>query len=123
MTDARQDRPHAISIEPSTHRVTVIVAGLVIADSAKAKVLHEKGLDDVLYIPRTDIVMTELRQTDHSTHCPFKGDATYFSIPAGGERSENAAWSYESPLPGAEAIKEHLAFYPDRVTRIETVPH
>ncbi|BES70294.1 hypothetical protein RE428_13120 [Marinobacter nanhaiticus D15-8W] len=88
MTDAQHDHPHAISIEPSTHRVTVIVAGLVIADSAQAKVLHEKGLDDVLYIPRMDVVMTELRQTDHSTHCPFKGDATYFSIPAGGERSE-----------------------------------
>lgn len=122
MSDSQQDRPHAISIEPSAQRVTVIVAGLVIADSASAKVLHEKGLNDVLYIPREDVVMTELRQTDHATHCPFKGDATYFSIPAGGERSENAAWSYESPLPGAEAIKDHLAFYPDRITRLETTP-
>lgn len=121
MTDAQQqDRPHAIAIEPSTQRVTVVVAGLVIAYSANAKVLHEKGLEDMLYVPRKDVAMTELRQTDHSTHCPFKGDATYFSIPAGGERSVNAAWSYESPLPAAEAIKDHLAFYPDRVTRIET---
>ncbi|MGP4846044.1 DUF427 domain-containing protein [Marinobacter sp. 1Y8] len=125
MTDTetqKQDHPHAISVESSTQRVKVIVAGLVIADSADGKVLHEKGLNDVLYLPRKDVVMTELRQTDHSTHCPFKGDATYFSIPAGGERSANAVWSYESPLPGAEAIQNHLAFYPDRVTRIETIP-
>jgi len=118
----KQDHPHAISIEPSSQRVRVIVADLVIADSVNAKVLHEKGLDDVLYLPRKDVVMAELQQTDHSTHCPFKGDATYFSIPAGGERSTNAVWSYESPLPGAEAIQNYVAFYPDRVTRIETVP-
>lgn len=122
MTAPSDQRPHAISIEPASARVVVTVGDQVIADSLNALILHEGGLPDVFYIPREDVAFTQLSRTDHSTHCPFKGDASYFSIPAGGPRSGNAVWSYESPLPGVEAIRDHLAFYPDRVDRIDSQP-
>ncbi len=63
--------------------------------------------------------MSLLERTDHATYCPYKGDCAYFSIPAGGGRSTNAAWTYEAPHPAVSAIKDHLAFYPDRVGAIE----
>jgi uncharacterized protein (DUF427 family) len=66
--------------------------------------------------------MSLLARTDHSSHCPFKGDAAYYSIPVGGARSENAVWTYESPYEAVAAIRDHLAFYPDRVDAIEERP-
>ncbi|AMO99487.1 hypothetical protein CAter282_1603 [Collimonas arenae] len=66
--------------------------------------------------------MSLLQRTDHATYCPYKGDCTYFSIPLGGNRSVNAVWSYETPHAAVAAIKDHLAFYPDRVDAIEERP-
>jgi uncharacterized protein (DUF427 family) len=63
--------------------------------------------------------MAQLARTDRTTYCPYKGDATYFSIPVGGERAGNAVWTYETPYPAVADIKDHLAFYPDRVDAIE----
>jgi len=65
--------------------------------------------------------MNLLRRTTHQTYCPYKGDCSYYSVPVGGERSLNAAWSYENPHPAMAAIEGHLAFYPDRVESIEVV--
>ncbi len=62
--------------------------------------------------------MSQLQRTTHATYCPYKGDCAYFSIPASGTRSDNAVWTYESPYPAVEAIREHLAFYPNRVDAI-----
>jgi uncharacterized protein (DUF427 family) len=73
----------------------------------------------VQYIPRKDVAMPLLERTDHATYCPYKGDCAYYSIPLGGERSVNAVWTYEAPYPAVAAIKEHLAFYPDRIGTIE----
>jgi uncharacterized protein (DUF427 family) len=73
----------------------------------------------VLYIPRADADMSLLTPSTHRTHCPYKGDANYFSIAAGGHSSQNAVWSYEQPFPAMMEIKDHLAFYPDRVDAIE----
>jgi uncharacterized protein (DUF427 family) len=70
-------------------------------------------------IPRSDADMSLLKRTDHQTHCPYKGDASYFSIVADGRSAENAVWSYEQPFPAVDEIKEYLAFYPDRVDAIE----
>jgi uncharacterized protein (DUF427 family) len=85
---------HPITIEPTKGRVTVTVAGRVVADSAAALTLREASYPPVQYIPRPDVDMTLLEKTAHESYCPYKGDASYFSIPAGGSKSENAVWSY-----------------------------
>ena len=110
---------HPISIERNPGHVVVSVAGRVIADTREALTLHEAGYPAVQYIPRKDVDMTLLRRTDRTTYCPYKGECSYFSIPAGGDRSTNAVWTYEAPYDAVAPIKDHLAFYPDRVDAIE----
>ena len=110
---------HPITIDRNPKRVRVLVGGRVVADSKDALSLREATYPVVQYIPRQDVDMTLLARTTHASHCPYKGKASYFSIPAGGSRAENAIWSYETPHPAVAAIKEHLAFYPDRVDTIE----
>ncbi len=110
---------HPISIERNTNRVVVSVAGRVIADTREALTLSEAHYPAVEYIPRKDVDMTLLARSDRSTYCPYKGDASYFSIPLGGERSIDAVWTYETPYAAVAGIKDHLAFYPDRVDTIE----
>lgn len=112
---------HPISITPNTARVVVTLGGKTIADSQRALTLREAAYPPVQYIPRDDVDMAQLRRTDHSTHCPYKGDAAYYSVPAGGSRAENAAWSYETPHAAVAQIAGHLAFYPDRVDAIEEI--
>jgi len=111
---------HPITIEREPKRVVVTVAGEIIASSNDALVLHEATYPPVYYIPRADSDMTKLARTDHGSYCPFKGDASYFSIPIGGDRSVNAVWTYEAPYDAVASIKDHLAFYPTRVDSIET---
>lgn len=110
---------HPITIERNPSRVVVTVAGRIIADTRNALTLREAHYPPVLYIPRKDVDIARLERTEHSTYCPYKGDAAYFSIPSGGERAVNAIWTYESPYPAVEPIREHLAFYSDRVDSIE----
>ena len=112
---------HPITISPSRTRIIVTVAGRHIADTLKALTLQEAVYPPVYYIPRIDVDMSQLQRTSHQTYCPYKGDCAYYSIPAGGERSVNAAWTYESPYPAASGIREYLAFYPDRVDAIEFI--
>jgi len=106
---------HPITIAASPARYVVTVAGRVVADTREALLLREASYPAVPYIPRKDVDMTLLARTDHATYCPYKGDCCYFSIPLGGARADNAVWSYEAPYPATAAIKDHLAFYPDRV--------
>ena len=113
---------HPITIEPASSRIVVTVGGQTVADSRKALVLREASYPAVFYIPRADADMALLTRTDHESHCPYKGEAAYFSIPAGGPRAVNAIWSYEAPHAAVAAIKDHLAFYPDRVDAIEERP-
>ena len=109
---------HPITIEHNPDRVVVSVAGRVIADTRDALTLREATYPAVQYIPRKDVDMALLQRTDHATYCPFKGECSYFSIPLGGERSTNAVWTYEAPYAAVASIKDHLAFYPDRVDAI-----
>jgi uncharacterized protein (DUF427 family) len=121
MTAKPMKRPgadHPITIEPNPARVVVSVAGRTVADTRNALTLREASYPPVLYIPRGDVDMSLLERTDHATYCPYKGDCAYYSIPAGGQRSANAAWSYEAPYDSVAGIKDHLAFYPDRVEGI-----
>lgn len=110
---------HPITIERNPNRVVVTVAGRVVADTTAALTLREASYAPVFYIPRRDVDMALLTRTEHATYCPYKGDCAYYSIPAGGQRAVNAAWSYEAPYAAVAAIKGHLAFYRDRVDAIE----
>ena len=109
---------HPITIERNAHRIVVTVAGRVVADTRDALTLREASYPAVQYVPRKDVDMALLERTDHITYCAYKGDCAYYSIPAGGERSINAVWTYEEPYAAVAAIKDHVAFYPDRVDEI-----
>jgi len=112
---------HPITVRPNPARVVVRAAGRVIADTASALTLREATYPPVHYIPRKDVDMSQLQRTELSTYCPFKGDCAYYSIPAAGDRGENAAWTYELPFDAVAPIREHLAFYPDRVDSIAEI--
>jgi uncharacterized protein (DUF427 family) len=107
---------HPITIARHPARIVVSLAGQTIADTSDALSLAESTYPAVFYIPRKDVDMALLTSTEHSTYCPYKGEASYFSLPLAGARGENAVWSYESSYPSVQDIKGHLAFYPDRVT-------
>jgi uncharacterized protein (DUF427 family) len=109
---------HPIAIEANPARVVVTVAGETVADTRRAMTLREATYPPVHYIPREDVRMDLLERTDHSTYCPYKGEAAYFSIPAGGERSANAVWTYEQAYDAVGEIGDYLAFYPNRVDEI-----
>jgi len=107
---------HPITIAPANGRVVVRFAGEIVADTAHALELREASYPAVLYIPRADAKMERYARTAHSTHCPYKGDASYFDLAAADRTAANAVWSYETPYPAMAQIKDHLAFYPQHVS-------
>ena len=113
---------HPITIERNPKRVVVSIGSAILADSRDALILREAGYPAVQYIPRRDLDMALLERSAHATYCPYKGDCAYFSIPSGGERAINAVWTYEAPYEAVAAIRNHLAFYPERVDAIEERP-
>ena len=113
---------HPIAITPNRQRVLVKAAGALVADTRDALTLQEASYPPVQDIPRKDVDMKLLQRTDHSSHCPYKGDASYYSVPSGGEKSVNAVWTYENPYPAVAQIKDYVAFYPSRVDAIEERP-
>jgi uncharacterized protein (DUF427 family) len=112
---------HPITISPAEGRVRVTVAGRIVAESARALRLEEKGHPAVYYLPRDSADMSLLVRTEHSTYCPYKGDCAYYSIPIGGVNSENAVWTYEKPYEAVAEIEGYLAFYPSGVDAIEVI--
>jgi len=110
---------HPITITPTAGRVTVAANGKRVVDTRDALTLKEAGYPPVQYIPRRDVDMTQLQRSLHQTYCPYKGECTYYNVPAAGERSANAVWTYEAPYAAVSAIREYLAFYRDRVDAIE----
>jgi uncharacterized protein (DUF427 family) len=110
---------HPITIAPTARRVVVTVGGRVVADSRNALTLQEASYPAVQYVPLADVDLSLLERTTHATYCPYKGDCAYYSVPAGGERAVNAVWTYEQPYDAVAAIRDHVAFYPDRVDAIE----
>jgi uncharacterized protein (DUF427 family) len=109
---------HPITIAANPGRIVVTVAGKTVADTRSALTLREAAYPAVQYIPREDVDMSMLQRTGHATHCPYKGDCSYYSIAAAGERGVNAVWTYEAPFDAVASIAGHLAFYPDRVDSI-----
>lgn len=106
---------HPITIAPAARSWRVRFNGRVVADSAGALLLKEASYPPVIYFPRADVTTDLLSRTERSTHCPYKGDATYFTLSVDGQVAPNVIWSYETPFPTMEAIVGHLAFYADRV--------
>jgi len=111
----RKHPGHSIVTQPASMRVQVRAGGAVIADSRDALVMKEGDYPPVYYFPRADVAMDRLVRSSHTTYCPFKGTASYFSLRDG---PENAVWSYEAPYDEMSAIRERLAFYPDKVDSI-----
>lgn len=110
------DHPITVTAQPA--RVVVKAGGHVIADTTRALNLQEASYPAVQYIPRDDVDMAQLAPTSHTSHCPYKGDATYFSI-AASPRGTNAVWTYEHPHDAVAEIAGYVAFYPDRVDSID----
>ena len=106
---------HPITIAPAEGRVVVRWRGHTIVDTKHALELREHVYPPVFYVPREDADMTMFARTEHMTTCPYKGHANYFSLRDGESVDANAVWTYETPIVGVDAIKDHLAFYPDRV--------
>ena len=106
---------HPIGIARNPNRVEVRAGDTLIADTSAALTLREANYPPVQYIPRADVDMAQLRRSDHSTHCPYKGDAAYFDIIVLGERGRNKVWTYEHPHLAVVEIAEYLAFYPNIV--------
>ena len=106
---------HPITVAPAGRRMRARVGQHVIADSAAAVELKEADYPAVVYFPRKDVETGFLSKTERTTHCPYKGDASYYSMLVNGELYENVVWSYEAPFPAMEAITGMVAFYADRV--------
>ena len=104
---------HPITIEPTNGRVRVRVNGQLVADTDAALQLKEASYDVVQYVPFSDVAQNVLTRTDTSTYCPFKGDASYYSVTAGGT-VDDVVWTYDHPYPAVAAIAGHVAFYPDK---------
>jgi len=111
---------HPITITPNPRRVRIMAGAIVVAESSRALTLKEAKYPAVQYLPREDANMALLERTERTTHCPYKGDASYYSIKADGKTLDNAIWTYETPFPAMTEIAGHLAFYPDKV-KIEEV--
>ncbi len=106
---------HRILFDHFPRRVRATFNGVTVIDTVQGRLLHESNILPALYVPRADVRTDLLQPTDLSTHCPFKGDANYWSIAVGDRTSENAAWEYPGTLDGAEWLADHLAFYWDRL--------
>jgi uncharacterized protein (DUF427 family) len=110
---------HTITTEPVDGLVTARWGGEVVAESQDALLLRETGLPPVTYFPIDDVRLDLLHRTEHHTRCPFKGEASYWSIEVGDRRSEDMAWAYEDPLPARLDLKDRIAFYADRLESLE----
>jgi len=110
---------YVLTMEPAGKLVRVTFAGEMIAASDRALVMHEGQYDPIYYLPNDDVRLDMLRRSSHSTHCPFKGDASYWSIEVGENRAANAAWSYENPFDEVAEIAGAMAFYADKVDAIK----
>ncbi len=113
---------HKVELKRDTARVRVIFAGETIADSADVITVHEGSYPPVHYLTRADVREEVLTRTDHSTHCPFKGDASYWSVTAGGKTAENAVWSYEAVFDEVPELAGRVAFYADKMDEIIADP-
>jgi uncharacterized protein (DUF427 family) len=105
-----------ITIGPAEGTWVIRAGGAIVAETTAALELVEGGMTPVIYFPRGDVAMALMEPSTTRSNCPWKGEAAYFSVIVPSGKIADAAWSYETPLPGSEAIAGYLAFYPTRVT-------
>ena len=110
-----QKPEYRMEFEPSPRRVSVVFNGVTVADSRRGMVLRETRLEPVYYLPVEDVRMDLMRRTDYHSHCPFKGNASYWTLTVGEQTADNVLWGYEDPLPEAAALKGYVAFYRNRM--------
>jgi uncharacterized protein (DUF427 family) len=110
---------YRVDLLPEQRRVTVTFAGVTIADSTAALRIEESNHQPVFYLPEKDVRLDLMHPTDHHTHCPYKGQASYWTIEAGGKRAENAVWAYPKPYDEVPGLAGHFAFYGNRVDAIK----
>ena len=115
MGDVSNSSAHEISATQTVWRVNVEFNGVTIADSSKAILFREGSMAPVYYFPRDDVRMDLMRRSQHKPHCPFKGDASYWSLTVGEKSLQNVVWSYEKPIDEVESIKSLIAFYMDHL--------
>ena len=115
------DDNHPITITPNNDRVVVTLGERTVADTTSALTLQESTYPAVQYVPLSDVDPAVLERTDHATYCPYKGDASYYSLVADGETHDNAVWTYETPYDAVAPIAGHVAFYPN-VVDVRTYP-
>jgi len=113
---------HTVRLKANLNRVRALYQGHVIADTNHALTVLETGLAPVQYFPREDVEMGFLGKTEHHTHCPYKGEASYFTLTMDVHVEENVVWTYENPIHDVLAIKDYVAFYPNRVEVYELSP-
>lgn len=113
---------HPITMTRNPNKIRVTLGGQIVAQTTRALTMKEASYAPVHYIPRADVRMELLERSQHSSHCPYKGEAAYYSIGAGSRKAANAVWTYEKPFPAVSQIESLLAFYPDRVDAIEELP-
>jgi uncharacterized protein (DUF427 family) len=106
---------HRLLLQPFPRRVRARFAGEVVLDSMRGALLHESNILPRLYVPLDDVRADLLERTDHSTHCPFKGDASYWSVRVGDHVAENAVWTYEEPIDEASWLRGLVSVYPERM--------
>jgi len=116
-----QNPQHRVDTGPAGVRIRITFNGEIVADTRDAIRLEESGYAPVFYIPRTDVKMDYLTRTEHQSYCPYKGKASYFALSAGGRTQQNAIWSYEQPYDEVSVIRERLAFYANKIDRIEAL--
>ncbi|TNC27759.1 DUF427 domain-containing protein [Amycolatopsis alkalitolerans] len=109
------DATHPITVEPTVGRVVVKAGGRIIAESTAALTLRESTYPPVQYIPLSDVDPAVLEPSDAKTYCPYKGEASYYSLSVPGQEAPNAVWTYETPYDAVSDIASHVAFYPDKV--------
>mgnify|MGYP000023506323 FL=1 len=105
-----------ITVTPAQGTYSIRAQGAVLGETSSALILREGDLKPVIYIPRGDLQMVFFDRSETTTHCPHKGDASYFHLAGKSRQEKDVAWSYENPLKSVAEIKDHLAFYPDHVT-------
>lgn len=115
----KQRPDHRVDLETGPSRVQIVYNGETIADTTAAITLRESGYQPVHYVPAADVRQDLLTKTVHKSYCPFKGEASYWSIDVEGKHAENALWGYEAPYDEVARIKGYMAFYPNRVDRID----
>jgi uncharacterized protein (DUF427 family) len=113
MTRLIPDDSHPITVTPNPDRVVVTLGERTVADTTSALTLQEASYPAVQYVPLADVDQSVLERTEHSTYCPYKGGASYYSLVADGETHDNAVWTYEAPYDAVAPIAGHVAFYPN----------